>query len=111
MAAKQRPNALPLPSKQDHRFSATPSAPTAEVQDCKRLVDVAAGDLGAGGHDVAYAPLVLLDVELYHAVLARELEDLLQVDLPDVLDVDRPALGTRQTDLTNEQLGAGTPRP
>ena len=51
--------------------------------------------LGAGGHDVIHTPLVLLDVELQHALLVGDLVEPFHVDCPKMLDVDRSPLHKR----------------
>ncbi len=65
---------------------------TLDIDDGECLVNVVACDEAAGRHDDASAALVLLHVELDHALLSRHRLQLLVVYCPQMLDVDRPTL-------------------
>lgn len=58
---------------------------------------MAAGDDAAGGHDDASAALVLLHMELNHALLCGDRLQLLVVDGSQVLDVYWPPLHIHQS--------------
>lgn len=65
---------------------------TCDVDDSKGLLDVAPHGLGAGGHDVVHAPLILLHVEFEHPVLRCDLIQPLDIDSSQMLNINRPSL-------------------
>jgi hypothetical protein len=73
-------------------------AHTLDVDDGKRLVDVPPCHFGARWHDVMHAALVLLDMELDHALLVGNLIQLHHVDVAQMLDEDGSSL-KRKHDL------------
>ena len=66
-------------------------------------------DLGAGGHDVVQTPLVLLDMELEHPLLVRDLIQLPDIDGPEMLDVDGPPLSQTQATGSEHVTAQGCP--
>ena len=81
---------------------------TFDIQDGKGLLDVAPNGLRAGGHDNVQAPLILLHMELEHALLSGQLIDALQVDGAQVLNVDgatlQPSKGCTVQRVRTERL-------
>ena len=75
-----------------------------DIDDGERLVDVGALDLGASGHDQMHTALILLHMELEHALLVGQLMDALQIDSAQVLDEDRAALRCLGWRLNNRML-------
>lgn len=65
---------------------------TSDVNDGKCLLDVPPRHPGAGWHNVSEASLVLLDVELEHSLLRRDLAEPLDIDCTKMLDIYRLSL-------------------
>ena len=59
-----------------------------EVKNVQALLDALAGDGGAGGEPQPHEGLVGLDVVLDEALLGGQLEDLVNLEVPEALDVD-----------------------
>lgn len=69
-----------------------PASPTSHVHDAERLVHLPSRQAAGHGHDDPHAALVLLHVELEHALLRGARHDGRHVHLADQLDVDGPPL-------------------